>query len=211
MTRTYSAGSMLCTLAAGAALMFLLDPSHGRRRRALIADKARRLTRQARDASGTLSQDLTSRLSGLKTRLSKTDEQPTDERIRERVMAQLGQYSSHPRAVDVSVRDGRVYLTGPVLAAEAERIIARLRKIPGAASIEDWLERHTFADVPSLQVESRPHRLSLRGWSPTTRVLVGTGALTGLVAAYALSRARTRRQSDSYVDYDSYDDYEALM
>ena len=192
MTRMSSAGSILCTLATGAALMYLLDPANGRRRRALVADKARRLTRQARDASETLSSDVSIRMSGLKARLSRTDDQPTDERLRERVMARLGRYSSHPRAVDVSVREGRVYLTGPVLAAEAERLVSRLRSVPGVASVEDWMERHATADIPSLQGD--PHRpgSSMLGWSPTTRALIGTGVLTGLVAAatYAITNAR---------------------
>jgi hypothetical protein len=54
----------------GAALMYLLDPAQGRRRRALVRDQARRLARLTGEGVGTLSRDVSHRLSSLKARAS---------------------------------------------------------------------------------------------------------------------------------------------
>lgn len=49
----------------GAGLIYLLDPSMGRRRRAMLRDKAMSLGHQAYDAAGTVARDMKNRAQGL--------------------------------------------------------------------------------------------------------------------------------------------------
>jgi hypothetical protein len=49
----------------GAGLMYLLDPQAGRRRRALVRDKAVSLAREVEDAAGVVTQDMKNRAQGL--------------------------------------------------------------------------------------------------------------------------------------------------
>jgi hypothetical protein len=97
--------------------------------------------------------------------------------VRDRVRSRLGRVVSHPRAIDVRVQDGRVTLSGPVLADEPDRVLACARAVPGVRDVEDRLDRHQTADIPALQGgRSRPGprwELFQEQWSLTTRLLVG--------------------------------------
>ena len=57
--------SILAGLGAGAALMYLLDPDRGNRRRALIRDKMVKLNRQTQEAVGGRVTDLGNRAKGM--------------------------------------------------------------------------------------------------------------------------------------------------
>lgn len=57
--------TILGALGVGAALMYLLDPEQGDRRRAAIRDKGNRLNRQTRDAVSRRMRDLSNRAKGL--------------------------------------------------------------------------------------------------------------------------------------------------
>jgi hypothetical protein len=57
--------AILGGIGIGAALMYLFDPSGGRRRRALIRDKAVGLTNDAREAIDKRTRDLGNRAQGL--------------------------------------------------------------------------------------------------------------------------------------------------
>ena len=57
--------AVLSGIGVGAALMFLYDPRGGRRRRALIRDKAGKLTHDARHALDQKTKDLSNRARGL--------------------------------------------------------------------------------------------------------------------------------------------------
>ena len=57
--------SFLCGAALGAAAMYFLDPQGGRRRRALVQDKAVSYANQAQDYAEKTARDLGNRASGL--------------------------------------------------------------------------------------------------------------------------------------------------
>ena len=57
--------ALLAGLGAGAALMYLLDPDRGNRRRALIRDKAVKLNRQTQEAVTGTVKDMTNRAKGM--------------------------------------------------------------------------------------------------------------------------------------------------
>ena len=61
----------LLGLGAGAALMYVLDPDRGRRRRALIHDKAVALSHDASDVINKTAKDLSNRAYGIAAEASK--------------------------------------------------------------------------------------------------------------------------------------------
>jgi hypothetical protein len=57
--------ALLAGVGLGAGLMYLLDPRMGRRRRALVRDKAVRLAHEAQDAAEVVARDMRNRAQGL--------------------------------------------------------------------------------------------------------------------------------------------------
>lgn len=178
----------LSGLGIGAGLMALADPDRGKRRRALLRDKAIHVSRLSRDGLDVARRDLNNRMMGRVAVISSRLRRETvdDAVLVQRVRAKLGRHCSHPHAIQVGAHDGRVVLAGPVLAAEAGRVLDAIRRVPGVDAIEDRLARHEEADIPSLRggrdlaAEVRPAY-----WPPAYRLLAGVGggglALWGLV------------------------------
>ena len=147
----------------GAALVYVLDPVKGRRRRALARDKARSLSRRAGLHLDRLSRDARNRAVGL---LAETTEdirswagkprggRPTDERLVARVRTNLGRHAVHHRALSVRASGGRVTLRGPALASEVDEIVAAVAAVEGVEEVVNRLDVYAWAgDVPSLQGE----------------------------------------------------------
>ncbi len=177
--------SWLGPLTLGAAAMYLLDPRWGRRRRALIRDKAVWITRKTRDGVAALGSDLRNRVTGLaaETRHLFERDMADDGVLEERVHAALGRVSSHPSAITVFSWDGRVTLSGPVLTAERGAVVRAARRA-GARSVDDQLQpRDQPGNIVALQGgATRPERTWLRGsWSPTTQAVAAVAG-AGLVA-----------------------------
>lgn len=172
----------------GAGVMYLVDPFSGRRRRARAHDKALHAAHQAEHAAGMVAHDMAHRSRGLLyewvARL-RSEEQLDDATLEARVRAALGRVCSHPGAVKVVARSGRVRLEGPILASELPRTLARLRRVRGVYVLESALEPHEQAGHhPDLQggvlrTGDRPELLQ-HHWAPSTRFLAGLGG-TGLV------------------------------
>jgi BON domain len=181
-TRTVLVGA-----AAGSALMFMLDPNNGRRRRALVRDKVVRAGHKSREGLDATARDVANRASGIAaTARSRWSDEPPDEAVLDaRVRSKLGRASSHPRAIEVEVHGGDVTLRGPVLAWEADDVLAAVRGVRGVGNIHDQLQRHETADsVPALQGQGRAPGSSVdilqSNWTPATRAMVGVTLLAGL-------------------------------
>jgi gas vesicle protein len=173
---------LLTGAAIGAGAMFLLDPNRGGRRRALIRDQAVRASRKTTDALDALGHDAANRARGLAAEswTAMRGETVDSRKLVERVRAELGRVVSHPRAIDVAAsEDGCVCLTGPILSEEADDAVAAIGSVRGVCSVEDQLDRHMYADIPSLQGgRARPGRMSAltqASWSPTTTALFALG------------------------------------
>jgi uncharacterized membrane protein len=184
--------SALGCFAAGAGLMYLLDPARGARRRNMIRDKAA----SAAAGSGTglrrTGQYLADSSRGLvaETRARFRHEAASDYKIGARVRSAMGRVVSHPKAVWVTVVDGNVTLCGDVLAAEADALVAVAKGTRGVRSVVNQLRVHNdAAGVPSLQGESRSrygntYAVMRDNWSPLTRTVVGlTGGAMGVYGA----------------------------
>ncbi|WP_447980050.1 CBS domain-containing protein [Candidatus Nitrospira bockiana] len=179
----------------GAGLMYLFDPDGGRRRRALLRDQAAKSRRMVRDSAQATARDAANRARGLmySFRGFLAGESVPDSVLAERVRAKLGMLVRHPRAITVEVDRGRVALSGPVLADELDHLLKIVARVPGVVRVDNQLDVHEQADgVPELQggpVEPRRgerFELMQRHWSPTARLLAGTGGAA--LAAYGLGR-----------------------
>ncbi len=100
----------------GAGFMYLFDPSAGRRRRAIVRDKAVHLRKATGSWLVRAARDLEHRLYGsvLTLRAYATSAHVPDDVLKERVRARLGRYVRHAHEVEVSANDGRVTLRGRV-------------------------------------------------------------------------------------------------
>ena len=172
-------------IALGAGLMAVLDPNRGRRRRALIRDKAARAAHTLGDAAGTTWRDLSHRAAGAASEARRVarGEQASDEVLAERVRSRIGRLVSHPGSIEVAAKDGEVALSGPVLRRELDGLLRGVRCVRGLTRLEDRLEVHEEpGSVPGLQGEgfAREPRFELfqENWSPTARLLAGLAGAT---------------------------------
>jgi hypothetical protein len=174
--------------------MYLADPREGRRRRARLRDVVVHTAHTVEAAAGTASRDAEQRFVGLAARaLASLIEKPvpTDEVLAARVRTRVGRLVSHPRAIDVTARSGRVTLSGPVFEAEVEQLLSGVGEVPGVTRIDNQLEPHAEAGaVPALQGPGPLRALTAPRawfrWTPTTRVVAGAAG----VALMALASRR---------------------
>ncbi|HEY3068446.1 MAG TPA: hypothetical protein VGL09_21855 [Methylomirabilota bacterium] len=186
---------VIAAVATGAALMYLLDPDRGGRRRALVRDQAVRMARRTGNAFDATSRDLTNRARGVVADLQARfrDTPVGDETLRARVRARVGAVVGYASAIDAEVVEGRVTLRGPVLAADVERVLRRVRAVRGVRDVLDRLHAYAdAADVPALQGARRVPRggevfeLMQDRWSPAARVFTAAGSVT--LAVWGLRR-----------------------
>jgi uncharacterized membrane protein len=112
-----------------------------------------------------------------------------DSVLAERVRAALGRAVSHPGAIEVSVSDGRVTLSGAVLADECPQLLRAVRATHGVEVVQDKLSIHEDSRGVSALQGGRPRHAPrfpfLRErWSPAAR-LVG-GVAGGMLGAWGL-------------------------
>jgi hypothetical protein len=173
---------LLTLAAAGAGLMYLLDPDGGRRRRARMRDQLVRAAHRTGDAVDATSRDVGNRARGvvaeLRSRLVNVE--VSDGVLHERVRARIGSVVGHAGAIEAAVVDGRVSLRGPVLADDVDRLVRRVRSVPGVREVINQLDVHDEpGGVPGLQGQPRSSRggevfeLLQTRWSPSARLFAG--------------------------------------
>lgn len=182
-----AARHLLGAAAAGALSMYLLDPDHGRRRRALLRDKLTSGIARLDDATGVASRDLRNRARGVahEVRSRFTREEVPDEILCERVRSRLGWAVSHPGAIEVAALSGRVTLSGAVLEREYVRLLRAVWAVRGVADVEDRLAVYeSAAGISALQggggrAAGRRFGPWQENWPPAVRVIMGAtgGAL----------------------------------
>lgn len=150
----------------GAGLMYLLDPRVGRRRRAVVKDKANHFRRAGSTVISKASRDFHHRLYGrfAESRSRMRDDDVPDHIIIERIRSKIGRAVSHPRAIQIQSIGGRVRLSGAVLAPELGDLLATVTHVRGVRTIDNQLSAYSHpGDGPSLQptIGSR-HRPSSR-------------------------------------------------
>ena len=151
--------TLLGGIGIGAALMYVLDPDRGRRRRALTRDKLTRTAHKLGDGLGKASRDLRNRAQGLvaETRLRFAAEEVPDETLVARVRSALGRYPVHQRALEITAEQGRVTLGGLALASEVDDLLACVAAVRGVREVENRMEvRQQAGNIPSLQGQPAP-------------------------------------------------------
>lgn len=137
----------------GAALMFMLDPDRGGRRRALVRDKSVKLLRRGSREIYDRGADLRNRIAGAaaETR-GRLKDSPTNHQLEQRVRAELGHHVEHSRAIEVVADDGFVTLRGDVLRVELNDVLDTVRSVRGVRDVRSEMQvRNTPADIASLQ------------------------------------------------------------
>jgi osmotically-inducible protein OsmY len=188
--------ALLGSVGLGAGLMYLLDPDGGGRRRALARDKAVHGYKIGSQALRKTSIDVSNRTRGLAAQVNSRfhGEHVDDVVLEERVRSKIGHCVSHPSAIHVEAHDGRIILTGPVLASEVDELLVKLHKVRGVQGLENRLQIHESPEnIPALQGEPATNgRFSLRNVKPRLAALSGLGALAGAMGLGLLASSSKR-------------------
>jgi hypothetical protein len=171
----------------GAGLMYFFDPVTGGRRRADLAGRVMHVLRLERALFERARRDVQNQVRGMIDKLRAPVVPISDDILEPRVRSKLGHCVSHARAILVDVLDGHVTLAGPILAHEADHLVAEVAAIRGVKEVLDALDRHATADgVPALQGEGKSVRRRRVTWTPVVQLLAvasGSAVMTwGLVA-----------------------------
>lgn len=188
--RSTSTSIFISGMLAGGAITWLMDPQHGRRRRAHMKDSAVHAGHVLKKSADKTSRDLRNRALGQLAagRSYFQHDEASDVVIEQRVRSQLGRLVSHPDAIQVNCREGQITLSGHLLAAEADRLLSRVRSVRGVRSIDSRLHIHQEpGNHPDLQPRSGHARgshnsLMQESWSPAIRLAAGAAgvALAGI-------------------------------
>lgn len=177
----------------GAGLMYMLDPDRGKRRRAQVRDKVVHTLNVVDNAIGKVSRDLNNRLAGVEAEVMSIfrSEHVGEDVLCARVRTQLGRLISHPHAIKVECIEGKVTLSGPVLASEVNALHSGVLTVDGVTEVVERLEVHEQpGNHPSLQggrERNRPRfELMQSNWAPAPRMLAEVAG--GAMALYGARR-----------------------
>lgn len=139
MKKTWMAAPLGAGIGAG--LMYLFDPERGKRRRALVRDKLVHATHATAQKVGVASRDATNHLQGLiaRARSCVTSERVLDSVLAERVRARIGHLVPHAGSIDVTVKDGRVTLSGKAVAGDLDALLSDVARVRGVVGIDNKL------------------------------------------------------------------------
>lgn len=129
-------------VAAGAAVMYFLDPQAGRRRRALARDRGTGAVRELEHSARTAGRDASNRMRGAMAEAkSHMEAAPVDDdTLHERIRAKLGHLLDRPSAVEVEVEGGHVVLSGEASEEEAAEVARYVAGMQGVSDVESRLE-----------------------------------------------------------------------
>lgn len=122
--------------AAGAAVMYYLDPQTGRRRRALAHDKSVAASHDVREFARTKKKQAADRARGAaaRTRAQLANAVVDDDVLRDRVRSRLGHLVDEP--IEVEVMDGRVVLSANLSTTRLDELNDVVTTMPGVARVE---------------------------------------------------------------------------
>jgi hypothetical protein len=136
-------------VAAGATLMYLLDPDRGKSRRTALRDQTTHAFRRARRATRRHALDAFNRTHGFvaETRAWVLGEWPPDDVIVDHVRAEMGHVIRYPHWVTASAHSGRVHLSGSVLRNEKQPLLAAIARLSCVLAVEEQLEERDSVDA----------------------------------------------------------------
>lgn len=130
---------IVAAFAAGAAIMYYLDPQGGRRRRALVRDRGVAAAHDAERFARARSHRAVDHVRGALARARSTlvDAPVDDDRLHGRIRARLGHVVEHPGQVNVDVDHGHVVLRGRASTEEIEELTEVVSSMRGVAGIDN--------------------------------------------------------------------------
>ena len=143
----------------GAALMYMLDPERGKRRRALVQDKVTAAGHKAEDLAGKMTRDVRNRIYGTAAEVKSlfSHEEVSDDVLVARVRSKLGRHPVHDGALNITANNGIITLRGPVLTDELPKVLRSVRFVRGVKGVDNRLEVHNEAgSVSALQGTPQP-------------------------------------------------------
>lgn len=152
---SHSASTLLACVvaaAAGATLMYFLDPAWGRSRRAWLQQKAGSHARDASHRQDAFARHMLNHGEGALHAIHGMVEDHVDDVVLvERVRSALGRTIANPHGIDVKAFDGRVVLRGPVTPEELAEIVTCTRRVRGVREVDNRLSPNTGlnSDAPA--------------------------------------------------------------
>jgi osmotically-inducible protein OsmY len=143
----------------GAALMYFFDPDRGKRRRALVRDKAEAAGNKVGDYAEKMGRDIRNRAYGAVSEAKSLfkHEDVSDEVLVDRVRSKLGRFPVEIGAIGVAAREGVVTLTGDIPDAELPKVLRATRFVRGVKDIDNQLTARVEAgSTPSFQETPQP-------------------------------------------------------
>jgi uncharacterized membrane protein len=184
-------GILAGAFGAGVLTMYFFDFQRGKRRRAELRDVLIHSKRELEKFGGRLRRDVEHRAEGALAEAQRVfhHKPPSDYTLQQRVGTALGRVLAHPSAVEVSAKDGSVFLSGWILTEEAEEVDKTVASVEGVKDFTSYLRTTDRPEhIPALQGGAHRRRVPeflQQQWSPTARVIAGC---TGLgLAAYGIS------------------------
>jgi gas vesicle protein len=139
---TRALGGLVIGAIIGSAVMYLLDPRQGNRRRALARDRANRfMNRGATEASKTF-RHLRNKVEGAFsniTRVLRPEGAVSDRKLEDRIRTTVGRTLLNPKLVDFAVHDGRVSVRGNLKPHEAGQVIQAIERVPGVSGVDNQI------------------------------------------------------------------------
>lgn len=126
----------------GCALMYLLDPRQGNRRRSVARDKVRSLASRSSVNAGKTYRHVRNKLKGVLANVTHTlrpDGSISDRKLCDRIRSTVGRTIPHPHQVDFAVHDGRVTVRGDLKPHEAGQVIQAIEKVAGVTGIDNQI------------------------------------------------------------------------
>lgn len=146
----------LCCMAAGAGVMFLMDPNRGNYRRKLIKDKSYSAARRSGEFlkdSGRYARDYAQGVAAETYRKFRS-EQVSDQTLCARIRSEMGHHIQHASAVQVTARDGHVTLTGMLPQDEIDLVVSTVEGVKGVKSVDSRITVGEPSASPTTEMQS---------------------------------------------------------
>lgn len=128
-------------IAVGAMAMYLADPIGGKRRRLLVQEKMRTASARTGGALSQVMHGTGNRLSAAQYRAKDLMRRQAldDEGLHARVRNAVSRLTSIPSDIGIKAEQGCVTLSGLIAAKEKDRLLQKLRQMPGVHELRDHL------------------------------------------------------------------------
>ncbi len=126
-------------LVAGASIMFILDPERGRTRRALARDKVGSMVLHTSTTAGKNVRNLRNHAKGMMhnapSLVGRNGTSNID--LSNQIRAGLANLLPENESVHVTVHNGRVTLSGPILAGDVQKVVEGVAMVPGVSGVDN--------------------------------------------------------------------------